>query len=302
MTSSGPHLRIRLRFFLTLLAALAAAGVLALSVSALQVLHLKQHNPETTALMRIRVRQAQRRNLPYLIHRVWVPLDSMPPELPVAVVGAEDDGFWTHHGFDWEGIRMAAEKNIKSGHVRAGASTISQQLAKNLFLSPKRSLTRKFREAVLTVLLERLLGKRRIMELYLNVIEMGPGFFGVEAGAYYHFGKNLSQLTPHEMALLVSIIPMPLRYTVDVEYIRRMAMALQRRIGWLPRTPETEVADSVVIAEAAAMRRQYTQIDDRQLDSLAVMQDAWTLNAIALSDSSIVARPDTNAVFITWHN
>ena len=250
--------------------------------------------------MRLRIHQAQQRNLPYLIHQVWVPLDSMPKELPVAIVGAEDDQFWTHHGFDWDGIRKAAEKNMKSGEIRAGASTITQQLAKNLFLSPKRSYTRKLREAVLTVLLEKLLSKHRIMELYLNVIEMGPGIFGMEAGSYYHFGKQLNQLTPNEMALLVSIIPSPLGYHIDGDYVNRMAMALQRRIGWLPRTPETDVADSVVAAEAVRMQR-FTQINDRLLDSLAVIQDTWTFDAIALSDSVIVVRPDSSEVIFVDH-
>ncbi|MFH0881860.1 MAG: monofunctional biosynthetic peptidoglycan transglycosylase [bacterium] len=297
MASTVLNSRMGLRYFLILLTAFIALGAIALAVSMAQILHLAYHNPETTALMRIRVRQAQERSLPYLIHRVWVPLDSMPTELPVATVGAEDDGFWTHHGFDWEGIRMAAEKNMKSGAIRSGASTITQQLAKNLFLSPQRSYSRKIREAVLTVLLERFLDKHRIMELYLNVIEMGPGIFGMEAGAYYHFGKDLDQLTPHEMALLISIIPSPLGYRIDRDYVNRMAMALQRRIGWLPRTPQTDIADSIVTSEMESMRR-FTQINDRLLDSLAVIQDTWTFDSIALSDSSIVARPGTDVVFV----
>ena len=142
----------------------------------------------------------------------WVAYERISPHLKRAVVAAEDAKFLDHDGFDWEAIQKAIEKNEKRGKVVAGASTISQQLAKNLFLTGSRSWARKAEEAVITWMLERTLSKRRILELYLNVAEWGEGIFGAEAAARHHFGAPAAALTPEQAAWLAAILPSPRRY------------------------------------------------------------------------------------------
>ncbi len=146
-----------------------------------------------------------------LQHR-WVPYERISPQLKRAVVAAEDAKFMDHEGFDWEAIQKALERNREKGRVVAGASTISQQLAKNLFLSGDRSWLRKGQEAAITWMLERLLPKRRILELYLNVAEWGEGVFGAEAGAMHHFGASAATLNAQQAAYLAVILPSPRRY------------------------------------------------------------------------------------------
>jgi monofunctional biosynthetic peptidoglycan transglycosylase len=142
----------------------------------------------------------------------WVPYERISPHLKRAVVAAEDAKFLDHDGFDWEAIQKAIEKNERRGKVVAGASTISQQLAKNLFLSSSRSWARKAEEAVITWMMERTLSKRRILELYLNVAEWGEGIFGAEAAARHHFNVSAAALTPEQAAWLAAILPSPRRY------------------------------------------------------------------------------------------
>ena len=142
----------------------------------------------------------------------WVGYDSISIQLKRAVVAAEDAKFVGHEGFDWEAISKAIEKNEKKGRVVSGASTISQQLAKNLFLSGERSWLRKGQEAVITWMLESTLSKRRILELYLNFAEWGEGVFGAEAAARHHFGVNAAALSASQAAFLAAILPSPRRY------------------------------------------------------------------------------------------
>jgi len=125
---------------------------------------------------------------------------------------AEDDKFWKHEGFDYEAIQKAIEKDLKAKKYKVGASTITQQLVKNLYLSPEKSLTRKISEALITWRMEKVLPKKRILELYLNVVEWGEGIFGVEAASKYYYGKPSSQLTPREAARLASVLPNPRKY------------------------------------------------------------------------------------------
>jgi monofunctional biosynthetic peptidoglycan transglycosylase len=132
--------------------------------------------------------------------------------LTKAVIIAEDDKFWLHEGFDFEAMQKALGKDIKKKKFQAGGSTISQQLAKNLYLSPAKDPIRKIKEAILTWRLERQLTKRKIIELYLNVAEWGDGIFGIEAAAQNHYGKHASELNAHEAAKLASILPNPRRY------------------------------------------------------------------------------------------
>jgi len=140
---------------------------------------------------------------------VWMPLSRISPYLQRAVIIAEDASFYNHHGFDWEGIRDAASRNWDQGESRRGGSTITQQLAKNLYLSPEKNYLRKVHEAIITQALEKRLSKRRILELYLNVVEWGKGIYGAEAAARHHFGKPAQDLEPAEAALLAAILPSP---------------------------------------------------------------------------------------------
>jgi monofunctional biosynthetic peptidoglycan transglycosylase len=146
-----------------------------------------------------------------LSHR-WVAYERISVHLKRAVVAAEDAKFVGHEGFDWEAIQKAIERNEREGKVVAGASTISQQLAKNLFLSGERSWLRKAQEAVITWMLEAALSKRRILELYLNYAEWGEGVFGAEAAARHHFGVSAAGLSAHQAAWLAAVLPSPRRY------------------------------------------------------------------------------------------
>jgi len=174
---------------------------------------LRDHNPELTAFQKHRLDQWAKQGAKRHISSRWRPLSRISPYLVEAVLIAEDDKFWEHGGFDWQAMREAMEKNWKEKTLRYGGSTISQQLAKNLFLSPSRSLVRKLREAILAWRLERALSKKRILEIYLNVVEWGDGVFGAEAAAGHYYGKPAARLNPPEAARLAAILPMPRRYT-----------------------------------------------------------------------------------------
>ncbi len=185
---------------------------------------LRTTNPPVTALMEARQAQAEAQGHSAKRHWVWMPLSRIAPSLRQAVVGAEDAAFFTHEGFDWEGIKEAAKYNIEAGELKRGGSTITQQLAKNLYLSSERSLFRKAREALITRSLEQQLTKERILELYLNVAEWGQGVYGAEAAARHHFKKSAHDLTPDEAAWLAAILPSPRRY----DPIRKTAALIRR--------------------------------------------------------------------------
>lgn len=181
----------------------------------------KKKNPKKTSMMEYKMAQWKKAGKKRNIYQVWVPVSRISPYLLKAVLIAEDDKFWSHEGFDYEAIQKAAEKNIKAGRFRAGGSTISQQLAKNLYLTPEKSIIRKVREAIITWRLERALSKRRILELYLNVVEWGDGIFGAEAAARHYFGKSAAELDPIEAARLAVVLPNPVRYNPagDQKYV-----------------------------------------------------------------------------------
>ena len=168
--------------------------------------------PSGTSFMSLRLDELNAKAPDAELHYRWVPYDKISVHLKRAVVAAEDDKFVDHEGFDWEGIQKAMEKNQKKGRFVAGGSTISQQLAKNLFLSPSRSLWRKGNEAVITLLLENLWSKQRIFEVYLNVIEWGNGVFGAEAAARHYFNRSAQQLTAAQAARLAGMVPNPRYY------------------------------------------------------------------------------------------
>ena len=173
---------------------------------------LKKENPKKTALMEYREKTLKEKVKKYRVDQSWVPYSKISPYLIKAVLIAEDDKFWNHEGFDYEAIQKAIEKDLKAKKFKFGGSTITQQLARNLFLSPEKTMIRKFSEAVITWRMEKVLSKRRILELYLNVAEWGEGIFGAEAASRHYFGKPSSELNPAEAARLAAILPNPRRY------------------------------------------------------------------------------------------
>ncbi len=172
----------------------------------------KWANPGTTSFQSQRLEQLREKNPKFELKRQWMPYEKVSVNLKRAVIAAEDDKFVDHEGFDWEGIQKAIEKNQKKGKVVAGGSTISQQLAKNLLLSPSKSFLRKGEEAIITMWLELLWDKRRILEVYLNVVEWGDGLFGAEAAAKHYFGVSAAQLSAAQAARLAVMLPAPRRY------------------------------------------------------------------------------------------
>jgi monofunctional biosynthetic peptidoglycan transglycosylase len=173
---------------------------------------LARVNPGTTALIEARLAEARAKDPDAEPERVWVPLADIAPVLQHAVIVSEDASFYYHEGFDWEGIKEAALRDLAEGKLERGGSTLTQQLAKNLYLSSHKTFMRKANEALITYALERHLTKKRILELYLNVVEWGNGVYGAEAAARHHFGKHAADLTPEEAALLAAMLPSPRTY------------------------------------------------------------------------------------------
>lgn len=172
----------------------------------------RTHDPSTTAFMEASLERIRARKPDAKLRQQWVAYPRISANLKRAVVAAEDAKFADHEGFDWEAMQKAWEKNQRRGKVVAGGSTISQQLAKNLFLSGSRTPWRKAQEAMITVMLETVMDKRRILEIYLNVIEWGDGVFGAEAAARHYFGTSAAALTPAQAARLAAMVPNPRFY------------------------------------------------------------------------------------------
>jgi len=194
-------------------------------------------NPGETSFMDIRMDELHVKKPDAQMKHQWVPYERISIHLKRAVIASEDAKFVDHEGFDWEGIQKAIEKNQKKGRTVAGGSTISQQLAKNLFLSPRKSMLRKVEEAVITVMIEVVWSKRRILEVYLNVIEWGNGVFGAEAAARHYYGISADKLGPEQAAKLAGMIPNPRLYDRN-----RGAPGLARKTGIiLSRMPEAEI-------------------------------------------------------------
>ena len=176
------------------------------------LLYSKNHAPDSTAFMEERLGEMKKEDPDAKILHTWVPYSKISPNLKRALIAAEDAKFLDHEGFDWEGIHKAYEKDLKKGKLVAGGSTISQQLAKNLFLSGRRSFLRKGEESIITLMLEQVLGKRRIFEIYLNSIEWGNGIFGAEEAARHYFGTDAAHLSAYQAARLASMVPNPRFY------------------------------------------------------------------------------------------
>ncbi len=171
-----------------------------------------KYNPSTSAFMDTRLEIMQDKNPKAALQYQWVPYAKISDNLKRALIAAEDASFVDHEGFDWDGIAKAYEKNLKKGKIVAGGSTISQQLAKNLFLSTKRTPWRKIEEAAITLMLEAVMDKQRIFEIYLNVIEWGDGVFGAEAAARHYYQTGASQLSADQAARLAAMVPNPRYY------------------------------------------------------------------------------------------
>ena len=225
------------RWLLWSLAVCVGALALIQAWYAVQIWWWRDHAPRETAFMAMREAEQKARGRPIRIAYAWVPYERISPLLKRAMIAAEDAKFVEHEGFDWDGIQQALDKNYRRGRVVAGGSTITQQLAKNLFLSSQRSYWRKAEEAAITVMLEALLDKRRIFELYLNVIEWGDGLFGCEAASRHYFGVSARDLSAEQAARLAAMAPNPRYYERHPE-----ARGLSRKIPIiLARMPAAEL-------------------------------------------------------------
>ncbi len=191
------------------------------------------HNPANSAFMDERLDVLQQNNPDAELHHKWVPYAKISGNLKRALIAAEDARFLSHDGFDWEGIQLAAEKNLKKGRIVAGGSTISQQLAKNLFLSGSRTPWRKLEEAIITVMLEKMMPKHRILEIYMNVIEWGNGIFGAQAAAHYYYHSSAATLSPAQAAKLAAMVPNPRYYDThrNARGLLHRAAIIQARMG-----------------------------------------------------------------------
>jgi monofunctional biosynthetic peptidoglycan transglycosylase len=228
----------RLARILAWLAVAAATVFLVIQLSFLaRVWWWKDHNPASTAFMQARMEQLRARDPQAKLRHSWVAYDRVATSLKRAVVVAEDAKFADHEGFDWEAIEKAREKNLRKGRIVAGGSTISQQLAKNLFLSGERSALRKGQEALITVMIEHVMDKRRILEIYLNVIEWGEGVFGAEAAARHYYGVAASALAPEQSARLAAMVPNPRFYDRN----RNTAFLARHAQTILARMPQAEL-------------------------------------------------------------
>ena len=199
----------------------------------IHVWYWNDHDPDETAFMHARLERLRDKQPGVVLKHEWVPYKRIAGSLKRAIIAAEDAKFLDHEGFDWEGIQKAYEKNVKKGKIVSGGSTISQQLAKNLFLSGERTWWRKAQEAVITVMIETIMTKRRILEIYLNVIEWGNGVFGAEAAARYHFGTSAANLSPGQAAQLAAMVPSPRRYAPgsDTAYLQRRTDIILSRMS-----------------------------------------------------------------------
>jgi monofunctional biosynthetic peptidoglycan transglycosylase len=195
------------------------------------VKQLKAKNPGETAFMREHEERAKKTNRSFHKMQHWIPLRSIPTEAVNAVIVSEDGTFWSHGGFDWFEFKESVERNFEEGRAARGASTITQQLAKNLYLSSSKNPLRKLKEWVLTWYIEQQLSKLRILEIYFNVIEWGDGVYGIEAASRYYFNKSASELNREECARLAAIIPSPRKHRADVDskyVLRRSKLILER--------------------------------------------------------------------------
>jgi monofunctional biosynthetic peptidoglycan transglycosylase len=198
---------------------------------AAHILWWVDHNPASSAFMHDRLEVLQDKNPAAQLQHKWVPYNRISDSLKQALIASEDAKFVDHDGFDWDGIQKAYEKDLKKGKIVSGGSTISQQLAKNLFLTAKRTPWRKGEEVIVTVMLEHMMEKERIFEIYMNVIEWGDGVFGAEAAARHYYQISAAQLSPEQAAKLAAMVPNPRYYDKHREakgLLRKTEIVLSR--------------------------------------------------------------------------
>jgi monofunctional glycosyltransferase len=218
-----------LRFFVRWLAISVA---LVWSLAALTLLAARWIDPPTTAVHIQRHLQAWIHNTPYHERYKFIPLSQISPDLQHAVIAAEDARFYQHHGFDWHQIQIAAEGDLEGGRTR-GASTITQQLVKNLIFGTGRSFLRKGAEFTLVPVAEFVLGKRRILEIYLNVVEWGPGIYGAESACRYYDGTDARNVGREQAARLAAILPAPLKRRPErMNNYSALILERMRQMGW----------------------------------------------------------------------
>lgn len=197
------------------------------------ICYWRTHNPAESAFMVDRLEALQDKQPEAKLRHRWIPYSQISDSLKRALIASEDARFLDHSGFDWDGIEEAFKKNQQRGRIIAGGSTISQQLAKNLFLSSARTPWRKGEEALITIMIEKLMSKRRILDIYLNVIEWGNGVFGAEAAARYYFGCAAAALSPEQAARLAAMVPRPRFYdrNRDAPRLERKTRAILARMS-----------------------------------------------------------------------
>lgn len=199
-------------------------------------------NPASTSFMRQQLAVLKKENPRAQLQHRWVPYERISRNLKRAVIASEDANFSAHEGVDWDALMLAYEKNLKKGRVVSGGSTITQQLAKNLFLSGSRSYFRKIQELIITYMLEWLMDKVRIFEIYLNVVEFGKGIFGAEAAARHYYGVSAAMLGPEQAARLAVMLPNPRYYGTlkNSAYLAQRTQIILQRMGsaTLPKKPE----------------------------------------------------------------
>ncbi len=280
-------------FFGKLILALVLAPVLYFGFYLIypNVSALRERNPGKTAFMRYREREWEREGADRKLVHTWVPIEKVSPYVAKAVIISEDDKFWSHEGFDIEALEDAARKNLERREFAFGASTISQQLAKNLYLTPRKSILRKVTEAIITWRLERTLSKRRILELYLNVAEWGEGIFGIEAAARHYYNKSAASLTARQAARLAAVLPNPRRWnpTGGSRLVERRAnriYTIMARRGQIDREYDNIMRD----------RPKGTTPAPAPADSLTPAPgDSVGIPPVSPSDTTSISQPDSGA-------
>jgi monofunctional glycosyltransferase len=264
---------------------LAVAGI---GASLPDVAILERRAPARTSMMTRRVAEARKKGRDLRIVQRWVPYGQVSPLLRRAVLIAEDDAFFSHGGMDWGEIKASMRKNLEAGRVVRGGSTITQQLAKNIYLGNERTLTRKLKEMMLAGRIERALTKRRIFELYLNLIEWGDGVFGIEAAARHHFGVGAGALDARQSALLAAVIINPRRFDPAhpnrrIERRARMILGRMWRRGFITENeyriatgqePLPAPADSSALAAPDSTLPTPPEMEAAPPDSVPAMADS----------------------------
>jgi monofunctional biosynthetic peptidoglycan transglycosylase len=270
---------------ITTLAALAFAFLSYAYLTLPDVRPLATTNPKTTAFMQLREREAAQQGRQLRHYQVWVPYTRISQNVKRAVLVAEDDAFWQHEGIDMEQLKISIRDDLEKGKPMRGGSTITQQLAKNLYLSPSRDPVRKVRELIIARRLEAALSKARIFEIYLNVIEWGDGIWGIEAAARSYFGTSAAALTAPQAALLAGAIINPHTYSPahpNARLLRRQRIILSRMGGYVPPRTVPVVNNAPQPSDAN---------DD---DEIAASSDESSKPAAASPDVSEATEPDSS--------